>query len=457
MGLFFRAWAEDERLAFPLVALPLGMTDESGGFWRSGVMWAGFGVAAAYNGVNILHAFYPSFPAIGKEVNVGQFLTSPPWDAAQPLSLHLRPELLGLGYLVSTEISLTVWLSSLLMKAASVAAAARGYEPRGLYQLEQGMGAYLALAGVLTWAARRRLAAAWNGTDPAARRLLVGFAAGVAALWAFLTLAGVAGRVSLAYLLVVLAVALVYGRVRAQTGVPMAWLFPYHLQKQVFFYTFGSQPFPALGGPTTIVTWTLFAVVAKGFFPTLSAYQVEGMEIARRERVRPRHVTAAVLLAVVVGLALAWYHHLVPYYKFGALHLRGDIWGYWAADYEAQTAAQYLRGPVPPDVNRVWATGGGGFVVVALSLLRARSASFPIHPLGYAMSACFGDVLWFSFFAVWLLKTLALRYGGMRFYKRTAPFFLGLALGHFAVAGIFWGLVGAVSGEAVRGYEVFFG
>lgn len=457
MALFFRAWTGDERLAFPLVALPLEMTDETGGFWRNRVMWLGFGVAAAYNGVNILHAFYPSFPAIGKEENVGQFLTDLPWSAAQPFSLHFRPELIGLGYLVSTEISLTVWLGYALNKIVALVAAGRGYEPRSLYPLEQGLGAYLALAGVLAWMARRRLGDAWRGTDRAARRLLVGFFAGVAALWAFMTLAGVAGRVSLAYLLVVLAVALVYGRVRAQTGVPMVWLFPYHLQKQAFIYTFGSQPFLTLGGPSTLVTWTLFAVVAKGYFPTISGYQTEGMEIARRERIRPQHVTIAVFLAVAVGFALGWYHHLAPYYKFGALHLRGDIWGYWAADYEAQTTVQYLHGPVPPDANRVWATGAGALVVFALSLLRTRFAGFPLHPLGYAMSACFGDVLWFPFLVVWLLKTLALRYGGMRFYKQTVPFFLGLALGHFAIAGIFWGLVGAVSGEAVRGYEVFFG
>ena len=52
---------------------------------------------------------------------------------------------------------------------------------------------------------------------------------------------------------------------------------------------------------------------------------------------------------------------------------------------------------------------------------------------------------------------MALRWGGMGFYRQTIPFFLGIALGHFAVAGIFWGLMGAWTGEAVQGYPVFFG
>jgi hypothetical protein len=58
---------------------------------------------------------------------------------------------------------------------------------------------------------------------------------------------------------------------------------------------------------------------------------------------------------------------------------------------------------------------------------------------------------------VWVLKSLALRYGGMRYYRQTMPFFLGFAVGHLAVAGIFWGPVRAWSGEAVKGYQVYFG
>ena len=39
--------------------------------------------------------------------------------------------------------------------------------------------------------------------------------------------------------------AVVYGRIRAQTGVPMVWLFPYHMQSQALYYTLGSAPFAA--------------------------------------------------------------------------------------------------------------------------------------------------------------------------------------------------------------------
>ncbi|HVK04193.1 MAG TPA: DUF6785 family protein, partial [Armatimonadaceae bacterium] len=127
MRLFYPAWSEDERLAFPLVALPVAMTEGAGPFYRDRLMWLGFGLAALYNGVNIWHAFAPSVPAIGKEWPLLPPGIAAPWDAAVPLTLHLRPDLIGLGFLVSTEVSLTVWLGYLLIKLAAAGARAAGY------------------------------------------------------------------------------------------------------------------------------------------------------------------------------------------------------------------------------------------------------------------------------------------------------------------------------------------
>jgi hypothetical protein len=333
--------------------------------------------------------------------------------------------------------------------------------------MEQGIGAYLSLACVVIWAARRRLAQAWNlavsgqgsiGPEGVRyRKAFAGVILGFLAMGIFMTAAGIAWWVSLVNLLIMGAVALVYGRLRAQTGVPMIWLFPFHIQKTVLLYTFGSQPFTA-AGPTTLPTWALFTFLAKGYFHTVTGYQVEAMELMRRTSTSPRRIALALTLAVALGFALGWYHHLAPYYQHGAVHLRdGEIWGYWVSKPEYQQAAQYMNTPKPPEWPRIYATGAGSLLVFVLSWLRLRFATFPLNPLGYAMTGCFGDIIWGAFFVVWILKTIVLRYGGMPLYRQTIPLFLGFALGHFAVAGIFWGLIGAWSGEAVRGYEVFFG
>jgi hypothetical protein len=470
MALFYRAWADEERLSFPLVFLPLEMTgqEEGGrGFFRNPLMWTGFAVATVYNLVNILHALYPSFPAFGKLVDLSPAFPDPPWSAMAPLEFHIRPEMVGLGYLVSTEISLTVWLSFLLLKLGAVAGVGAGYPPGQLpYFQEQGIGGYLALAVILVWLSRRHLAgalrAAFSGrTRPGPegisyRAAFLGLVGGFAAVWAFMTAAGMAGWAAFLYLTVVLAVALVYGRLRGEAGVPLVWLFPYFMQKKALLYTLGSHPFVS-SGQSTLPAWVIFAFLARGYFPAMTGYQLEGMELTRRAGLDPRRVVFAVCLAIGVGFAVGWYHHLTPYYEHGAQHLRGGIWGTWVAIPEYQQALQYQGTQAPPDEPRIWATGLGAVTAVGLSLLRLRFAAFPLHPLGYVMTCSYGSLIWASFFLVWLLKAVALRYGGMAFYRKTIPLFLGLALGHFAVAGILWGLTGAWVGDAVKGYQVFFG
>jgi hypothetical protein len=472
LALFYRAWADDERLAFPLVALPMEMTDtgERGTpFFRNQLMWGGFALSAVYNLVNIAHAFYPSAPAFGKEIDLSGLFTALPWSevARDGFSFHIRPELVGLGFLVSTEISLTVWASYLALKLVSVLAAANGSTP-GLLPMEQeqGMGAFLVLAGLLTWLARRRLGSALRAAianRPADgpegvryRMLFFGLAGGFLCSFAFMVAAGMAAWVALAYLGVVLAVALVYGRIRAEVGAPLIWLFPFGLQRDVLLYTFGSQPLVS-AGPTTLPVLALFTFLARGYYPEMTGYQIEGMEIARRARIQPNRVVFALCLAVGVGFVLGWINHLIPYYRFGAAQLRGGIWGQWVSTAVYRDAVTLPTTPRMPQIPRLLATFTGGALVFMLWLLRLRFAGFWFHPLGYAMTCSYGSLIWGPFLTVWLLKSALLRYGGMRTYRLFVPFFLGLALGHFAVAGILWGLTGGMAGDAVQGYPVFFG
>jgi hypothetical protein len=470
MALFYRSWAQEERLSFPLVFLPVEMTggeSGEGGFFRNRMMWAGFGTAALYNLVNIAHALNPSLPAFGKEIDFSPAFPDPPWNAAVPLAFRIRPEMIGLGYLVSTEISLTAWVSFVAMKLAAVIGAAAGYPAGRLpYAQEQGMGAFMVLMIMAVWLARRQLMRSFRdafagrqAVGPegiSARWAWAGLVGGFLVVWGFVTLAGMAGWVAFTYLALVLGVAMVYGRLRAEAGVPLVWLFPYYMQKKALLYSFGSHPFLA-SGEATLPVWALFTFLARGYFPEMTGYQVEGMELARRAGINPRRLAFSVLLAVAVGFAIGWYNHLAPYYHYGAQQLRGGIWGTPMAIQEYQAAAHYRGAPQLPDQPQIWATGVGAAVALGLSLLRLRFAAFPLHALGYAMTCSYGDLVWGPFLVVWLLKTLALRWGGMAFYRKTVPLMLGLALGHFAVAGIFWGLTGAWFGDATRGYPVFFG
>jgi hypothetical protein len=238
--------------------------------------------------------------------------------------------------------------------------------------------------------------------------------------------------------------------------VPLVWLFPYYMQKRALLYAFGSVPFTS-SSQSTMSVWALFTFLARGYFPALTGYQVEGMEMARRAEIRGSRVVWALCLAVGLGIVVGWYNHLTPYYHYGATQLRGGIWGEWIATPEYAAAVKLPTSPMHPDQPRIFAMLIGAAIGFLLWALRLRFAAFPLHPLGYVMTCSYGSLIWGPFLVVWMLKSLALRYGGMRYYRQTIPFFLGLAFGHFAIAGILWGLTGAFTGDAVQGYPVFFG
>ncbi len=79
-------------------------------------------------------------------------------------------------------------------------------------------------------------------------------------------------------------------------------------------------------------------------------------------------------------------------------------------------------------------------------VLRARFTWWIFHPVGYAMANTNTmNQVWMPFFIAWLLKTLVLRYGGIRLYRQSLPFFYGLIMGDF-IAGGLTTLIGCFTG-----------
>ena len=74
-----------------------------------------------------------------------------------------------------------------------------------------------------------------------------------------------------------------------------------------------------------------------------------------------------------------------------------------------------------------------------LMLGRQRFSWWPIHPLGFPTSAVFG-MMFFSVFLAWAIKSVVMKYGGIQLYLRSRPFFMGLILGQFVTAGVWYGI-----------------
>ncbi len=478
MTMFRRQWVERERLTFPIVHLVMEM---SGGdqpatalsFFKNSAMWVGFGIAALYNVMNILNAWNPAVPAMGRQYDLGALFTERPWSAIQPLGIAWRPENIGLGYLVPTEITLSVWVFYLLLRLANVMATAIGYEPAGFpYVQEQSFGAYLALGVFLIFVAREHLRHVWrrgilgdrsveDSAEPMSYRgALIGLVIGVGGMMWWALAAGMAWWTAGIYFFLFLLFALVYARARAEAGAAMIWLFPFYQHKKMMIYVGGSEVFYRHGGWSNLTIFSLLMFLSRGYFQSMMAYQIEATRIAEVGHIRQRVMTWWLVAALVLGLAGAYVIHLQAYYMHGANILEGGTTqgGYRTrlAVTEYEELSSFMRGHTEPDRGRTGAAVAGVLVTTALIGLRTVFLRFPLHPLGYAMVTAYGGPLWGPFFIVWVVKTLVLRLGGMGMYRRLIPFFLGIVVGHFFTAGLVWGWLSIIN-EMYRRYVVHFG
>ena len=174
LGVMLRAqWIEREEISFPLLQLPMEMTEGAEGegksflpFFRNPLMWIGVGIAVLIQGLNGLNSYFPDFPVVPLSVNTGPMLSEAPWNQIGPLGLRVMPIVVGLSFVVSSEVSLSLWGFYLLHKFEMLAAYTLGFMPASLpepvwtrgyakgFISYQNIGAYFAFAAILVWTGR---------------------------------------------------------------------------------------------------------------------------------------------------------------------------------------------------------------------------------------------------------------------------------------------------------------
>ncbi|MCC6731005.1 MAG: hypothetical protein IT208_16900 [Chthonomonadales bacterium] len=475
--LIRRQWIHEERLSFPLLGVPLAVVSGDGGLrgaaGRRALFAAGLAAAATFNGLNILHVLYPPAPAIGFQVSLAPYFTSRPWEPLGDISLFFMLEAIGIGYLVPLQITFSTWFFYLLSRLFAVAGAARGLDDPGFpYTQDVSAGAFVALGVLLAWGLRRTLADSLarafrrEGGASAERWAWLVLGSSTVFLLAFVEAAGFSLWLAAPYFAVIGLFLLVYVRIRAEAGVPFGFIYPYGLPKEMVLNAVSVPGALSLGGTGSVVLFSAFAWMSRHHLAEEhAAYQLDGLKLAEGSRIPMGWMLAALALAFAVGLAAAFWAHLDAYYAIGSNVAGGggaiaNEWRAALAQQEYEQMASRLASPPARNMTRVTAELGGACVAAILSWARLRWVGCPFHPLGFLLATCQGDtsVAWFPLFVAWLCKWLILRAGGLRAYRQGIPFFLGLAIGHYFVAGVFWPVLSLfIAPEASRSYGLFFG
>lgn len=451
-----KQWTENEKLSFPLVELPLAITSRGGSsaLFTNRMLWLGFGLGAAINMLNGLHALIPALPYLAlrhDEYDLGRYFTQPPWNAIGWTPLPLYPFIVGLGYLLPVDLSFSLWFFYIFSKIQLIVTAAAGvrdYAPRMPYFSEQTYGAWLAIFIFAMYTARRHLKQVLfkilglpseldDKNEPLTyRQAALAFVLGMAFIVYFCLRANMSLAFIAVYFLMYFILAIGIIRVRAELGPPAHEMAGMNVPMIMVDFV-GTQ---ALGGQNLTMVPLFYWFTGRGYRTQPWPYQLEAMKMAERTGMNYRGMGIAMGLALFFGALATYWATLHLHYKVGATGngLVMHAWGQW------NELASRLETPQRPDPMAMAFVGIGFLFTCFLTYMRTYFVWWPFHPAGYAISTNFGaEYFWSAILIAWLIKTLVLRYGGYKLYRQLLPVMFGLVLGQYCT-GAFWSVTSVI-------------
>jgi len=445
---FYRRWAHEERLAFPILRLPIDII-EGNLRWRGATFWMGFFVAAFVDMVNHLNWLYPRIPFLkvrARDRDLVWYLTEHPFNAIGSTPLALYPFIIGYGYLMPLDLCTSAWFFYLLRKVERILGAWRGWNrlPRFPYENEQAAGSAIAIALLLLWRCKNTLANFRKGFNKADNLHPISFANSVVLLlislaicWLISIKAGMGVGTAFLFWLLHFLIALTVARLRAEAGPPSHSLL-FANPQDLLLTTFGTRSFR----PRELTTLALFFWFNRLNRNHPAPVIVEGWrmtEIANASFTRSSWLM--VLMTVLsVGGCFAFYPHL--FYREGAETRIGEV--VWVGQDTFNRLASWIGNPTPPNYwARSFIAFGFGFTLL-LNALYHRLPWWELHPLGYLLGTSFAvDYYWLCLLLSSVAKWLLLHYGGARIAKSATPFFVGLIFGEGLIA-CGWSLYGII-------------
>ena len=455
-----RQWVDNEKLPFPLIQPPLELVrdDSASPLLSSRLFWAGLALPALIFGFNGLHNWYPNIPEIMLTKNLGDFLVNPPWNSIYFTVAYFSFAAIGFFYLLPSELLFSIWFFAIFARLQGVVAASFNMEPESmpmygapLFISYQTVGAYIILAGYLMYVSAPHLKKVFRAAFRLERaddsQELMPYSVafwglivclGLAVAWC--VMAGMSPWLALLeFGVFIFIIALVMARSTAEAGMLMTET----SFRPVDLYRLFA-PVHSLGPANMTMLAFLDTHFLRDQRGLLLTGFLDGLKISDGANVRRRSFLPLFVLAVVAALVIACVIQIwLPYHRGGNtlyywIYGGSNMLGFWEYQSHMQWAGpRTWQAPVFFVVGLVF--------TVFLSYMRAMFPWWPLHPLGYALCVSWTtSVFWFSCFMAWLIKGLFLRYGGMRFYMKARPWFIGMILGEFGMA-VVWTLISAAT------------
>ncbi|MEA3400353.1 MAG: DUF6785 family protein [Armatimonadota bacterium] len=477
--IFRKQWIDRERLLFPLVAVPLEVTEPAprrrllNDFFRDPIMWIGLVLGFAPHLYYGLHGYYPGLPRTeifrigGKRVPT--YAWGRPWSAMGTLRFQVAPLIIGLSFLLTREVSFSLWAFYWLGRLEAVLGTAVGLDGLTItaggdsfpFPGHQTAGAYLALAGVSIWIARRPLAeivmrglalrkTPEDEVEPLSYRVavwggIISFAFMV--LWA--NQAGMPVLVAVPLLLVAFGYLLAMTRLVSEGGMP--WMDEPHWRAHDIIRAL--VPYRSI----SVANWASVAMMLT-FTHDMRVSPMprimQSLKLSEETDTGDRAITWGLVIATVVAIPVSYWALLEAGYVHGGVAINT----YRFISLARQPGELMERLQASPVKSRDWLSlgliGYGVAKLLFLSFMRISYLWWPLHPVGYAMSyIVYLPREWLSILIGWACQTVLMRYAGHRGFRRYRPLFLGLILGAM-LAGGFWLVIDGFTG--LRDHKILY-
>ena len=456
-----RQWMDQERLVYPVIQVPLAMVqdDERGSlikpFFRSWVMWLGMAVPMAIGAVRGLHHYLAYVPSI-------ELHTQLPLMDGLSVPMRLSFATLGFFFLIIREVSFSLWalfLLNLIQKAVylrlgigttmetAISPFSRWSSPDLVHQ---GVGGLIVLVLGGLWLGRRHIADVLRKAFTGARDIddsreilsyrgaVFGLFGSFAVMTVWLWLSGIPLLGVLVFLFFAFVIFLGLTRLVAEGGV--AVIYNPLVAPDAAVSAMGSSFFGASG----IMGLMFTRVWANDIMNFIMPHFANGLKLSEQIGRRRSLLFWGMILASLAGLSGSLWMVLTLTYNHGGVNLR-DFNYIWMP----RTIPEYAAARIGEWSGPAWwgwfHTGVGAVFMSMLMMARRFWGWWPLHPIGFPISACMGWVATNAFLA-WMFKSIALNYGGPPLYRAIRPFFLGLILGQIAICGIWW-IVDTISGQ----------
>lgn len=451
-----RQWTEHEKLSYPIIQLPLAMTEGGGqvAFFAHRGFWVGFLAVAALDLLNGAHAFVPALPLIKVRHNDyiwNAHFTTFPWNRMGNFWGPFYPFLIALGFFLPLDLSFSIWFFFLFQKAQNMLAAVVNLPdmPNLPYAAEQTGGALAVIVLYTLWLARGHLRGVVatvfglrgrldDADEPTRyRTAALGLLLGSGFIYWFCRRAGMTPGVIIGFFGIYAVISTAITRIRAELGPPAHEMVGLNSMKLLIAFH-GTVSL----GPKNLSMYPLFYwFTGRGYRTQIMPPMMEGFKMAERGGLSARGLGWVVLLGLwfgaicvyVIGIEVSYRNH----YSFN--RMIDHNWG------QLNETRNWIEGLNRYDRTTNWPRVtflAGSMVFTALLMfLRLHSLRWPFHPAGYALSMTFGvDYFWTCVLLAWVIKSLVLKWGGYGLYRKALPICYGVLLGEYVV-GACWSVL----------------